>query len=301
MQYYSLNQYLREKYGRKVYKLALSASETCPNRDGTLGFGGCTFCSAGGSGDFAENDIDRAKARVRRKTSEDAYIAYYQSYTGTYGDLTRLRSIYEAAIARPDILILSIATRPDCLGPEVMCMLQELNRVKPVWVELGLQTSNEATAANVRRGYPNCVYEEAVQKLNAVGVKVVTHIILGLPGESFEDMAASVDFACRCGTWGLKLQLRHVLRGTDLAEEYEAGAFEALTQEEYIDILCRLLPRIPPDIVIHRLTGDGPKRILIAPLWSGNKRGVLNAMNRAFRARNIVQGGDLHGADKISV
>lgn len=297
--YYSLNQYLRETCGRKVYKLALTASTTCPNRDGTLGTGGCTFCSAGGSGDFAETDIDRAKTRVRNKTHDDAYIAYYQSYTGTYGDLDALFTIYTKAISRPDILILSIATRPDCLGPEVLERLEQLNRIKPVWVELGLQTSNEKTAEQVHRGYRNEIYETAVRNLNALGIKVVTHVILGLPGETFEDMKNTVEYACQCGTWGLKLQLLHVLKGTELAEEYEEGKFHALTQEEYLDILCRLLPIIPEDVVIHRLTGDGPKNQLIAPLWSANKRMVLNTMNRTFQERHIIQGGNRNGTDEI--
>lgn len=299
MYYYSLNEYLRKAYGHKVYKLALSAATTCPNRDGTIGTGGCTFCSAGGSGDFAETDIDHAKERVRNKTRDNAYIAYYQSYTGTYGNLDELHTIYERAIERPDILVLSIATRPDCLGPQVLDMLQELNCQKPVWVELGLQTSNEETARHVRRGYSNEVYRAAVRNLNALGIKVVTHVILGLPGETYEDMKHTVDYACRCGTWGLKLQLLHVLKNTDLAKEYEAGKFSTLTQEEYIDILCRLLPEIPPDIVIHRLTGDGPKNQLIAPLWSANKRAVLNNMNRTFQRRHIVQGGNRNGTDEI--
>ncbi len=297
--YYSLNQYLRQTFGKKVYKLALSAAVTCPNRDGTLGTGGCTFCSAGGSGDFAETSIDHAKERVRRKTHDDAFIAYYQSYTGTYGDLDGLFTIYTEAVSRPDILILSIATRPDCLGPEVLHRLEQLNRIKPVWVELGLQTSNENTARHVHRGYPNEVYETAVRNLNALGIKVVTHVILGLPGETYDDMQRTVEYACRCGTWGLKLQLLHVLKNTELAKEYKAGEFQTLTQDEYIDILCRLLPIIPPDVVIHRLTGDGPKNQLVAPLWSGNKRAVLNAMNRAFQQRHIIQGGNWNGTDEI--
>ncbi len=299
LEYYSLNRYLRETYGKRVYKLALSAATTCPNRDGTVGTGGCTFCSAGGSGDFAETDIDKAKERVSRKTKEDAYIAYFQSYTGTHGDLERLREIYVASVKRPDILVLSVATRPDCLGPDVLQMLEELNRIKPVWVELGLQTSNEKTAESFHRGYRNEVYEQAVQDLNALGIKVVTHVILGLPGETPEDMERTVRYACDCGTWGMKLQLLHVLEGTELGKQYRKTPFHVLAQDEYIDLICRLLPQIPEDIVIHRLTGDGPKNILIAPAWSGNKRGVLNAMNKALRERNVIQGGAFDGTHNV--
>ena len=303
MNYYSLSDYLKATYGEKYYKLSLSAGCTCPNRDGTLGTGGCSFCSAGGSGDFAtssdlslDEQFEEAKARVQNKTSSDRFIAYFQSYTGTYGDIDRLRALYTEAIHRPDVAILSIATRPDCLGPEVLELLAELAAVKPVWVELGLQTSNEKTARNIRRGYENTVYEKALQDLSALGIPVITHIILGLPGETADDMEASVRYACGCGTWGLKLQLLHVLEGTKLAEDYRAGNFEVLSMEEYLDILCRLLPVIPPDVVLHRLTGDGPKHILIAPQWSGNKRLVLNTMNRVFRERNIVQGSALNSS-----
>lgn len=293
MYYYSLNQYFRKEYGEKIWKLALSAAETCPNRDGTIGTGGCTFCSLGGSGDFADTDIDRAKERVRRKGPGTRYVAYYQSYTGTYGNLDELFRIYNDAAERQDVAAVSIGTRPDCLGPDVLDRLSELRQKKPVWVELGLQTSREDTAQRVHRGYPNEVYEQAVATLRERDILPVTHVILGLPGETYDDMQASVEYACRCGTWGLKLQLLHVLTGTELAREYLAGEFRTLEQEEYIDIICRLLSKIPEDVVIHRLTGDGPKNQLIAPLWSGNKRAVLNGMNRALRERGVVQGSDL--------
>ena len=265
--------------------------------------GGCTFCSAGGSGDFAgdgaeslEEQIRFAKEKVSGKSHSDRYIAYFQSYTGTYGDLGRLRDLYMEAVHREDVAVLSIATRPDCLGPEVLDLLAELNAVKPLWVELGLQTANEAVADHVHRGYRNEVYERAVKDLNALGIKVITHIIIGLPGESLEDYKASVRFACDCGTWGLKLQLLHVLEGTALAEEYRSGGFATLLMDEYINIICELLPLIPPEVVIHRLTGDGPKKILISPLWSGNKRLVLNTLNRTLKERNIQQGSALQNA-----
>ena len=297
MNYYSLSDYCKDTFGEKLYKLSLDSGCTCPNRDGLLDTRGCLFCSAGGSGDFAERDVDRAKARVADKYSGERYIAYYQSYSGTYlgkdGSFENLRERYLATIRRPDVAVLSIATRPDCLGPEVLELLKELRAVKPVWVELGLQTSNEETAEYIRRCYKNEVYEEAVRTLKAMDIPVVTHLILGLPGETAEDMEASLRYACDCGTWGLKLQLLHVLEGTDLGEQYKAqelgtplpGArpVKPLTLEEYTALLCRLLPQVPEDVVIHRLTGDGPKRILLAPLWSGNKKLVLNTIHKALR------------------
>lgn len=304
--YYSLSRFLKETYHEKIYKISLSASKTCPNRDGTIGFGGCTFCSAGGSGDFAADgslplaqQFSEAKARIQKKTKATHYIAYFQSYTGTHGNLEELRQVYTEAAMREDVCILSIATRPDCLGPEVLELLKELRQIKPVWVELGLQTSNETTATAIRRGYKNHVYEQAVKELTALDIKVVTHLILGLPGETAEDMKASVRYACQKGTWGLKLQLLHVLEGTDLATDYRAGKFQTLAEEEYLDLLCELLPLIPKNVVLHRLTGDGPKRILIAPTWSGNKREVLNRLNRMLKERNIEQGGALNEGDNV--
>ncbi len=293
MQYTSLSDYLKSEYGEKLYKLSLSSGCTCPNRDGFLASGGCIFCSAGGSGEFAApsvlpvaEQIEAAKERIRGKAHADKYIAYFQSYTNTYGDVNRLRSLYMDAISHPDVAILSIATRPDCLSDEVLEMLKDLNAIKPVWVELGLQTSKPESISYIRRGYENSVYEKAVADLEAIGIKVVTHIIIGLPGETYEDMEASVKFACECGTWGLKLQLLHVLKGTDLAKDYEAGLFETLPMDEYIDVICRLLAKIPEEIVIHRLTGDGPKKLLISPIWSGNKKLVLNKLLPEIQKRD---------------
>lgn len=304
--YYSLSDYCKEVYGTKLYKLTLESGCTCPNRDGLLDTRGCTFCSAGGSGDFAAGgktlgeQIAEAKARVAKKATSEEYIAYYQSFTGTYpgknaledGSFDALRERYLDTIRRPEIKVLSIATRPDCLGPEVLDLLEELRAIKLVWVELGLQTANENTAEAIRRCYKNKVYEEADRTLKAMDIPVITHLILGLPGETKEDMEASVRYACDCGTWGLKLQLLHILEGTDLGKQYkqDPASVPVMEMDEYLDLLCRLLPIIPKDVVIHRLTGDGPKRTLLAPLWTGNKRLVLNTMNKVFRERNIVQG-----------
>lgn len=296
MNYTSLSDYLKSEYGEKLYKLSLSSGCTCPNRDGFLASGGCIFCSAGGSGEFAApsalpvaEQIEAAKERIRGKAHADKYIAYFQSYTNTYGDADRLRALYMDAISHPDVAILSIATRPDCLSDAVLEMLKDLNVIKPVWVELGLQTSKPESVSYIRRGYENSVYEKAVAKLNALGIKVVTHIIIGLPGESYDDMERSVRFACDCGTWGLKLQLLHVLKNTDLAKDYEAGIFETLTMDEYIDIICRLIRIIPKEIVIHRLTGDGPKNLLISPIWSGNKKAVLNKLLNEIQNRDELK------------
>lgn len=283
-----LNQYLKEKYGCKVYKLSISAKVTCPNRDGTLGTRGCIFCSEGGSGDFAQDpvksikeQIEAAKLKVSNKIKGKAlYIAYFQSFTNTYANIDYLREIYLQAIEPEEIVALSIGTRPDCLGDDVIALLSEINKIKPVWVELGLQTINEASAIYIRRGYGLKVYDEAVQKLRAENIDVITHVILGLPGESIEDMEKTVKYVVASGVQGIKLQLLHVLKNTDLAIDYYEGKFETMTLDEYIDVLKRLVPLIPDNVIIHRLTGDGPKKSLIAPLWSGDKKTVLNRINR---------------------
>lgn len=294
--YYSLNEYYQQKYGKKVYKLAISSGLSCPNRDGVCGTRGCIFCSRGGSGEFAADaalpiaeQLEQAKARIASKTRDNAYIAYFQPFSNTYGDVDYLRRIYNEAIAPQEIVGLSIATRPDCLPDEVIDLLSELNRIKPVTVELGLQTIHPATAAYFRRGYDLSVYDAAVKKLHAVDIEVVTHIILGLPGESPDMMLETVRYAGRVSD-GVKLQLLHVLRDTDLADDYAAGKFEVLTLEEYVDILCRAIEALPPHVVIHRLTGDGDKRSLIAPLWSADKKRVLNTVKKAMDVRNVVQG-----------
>lgn len=278
-----LNDYLRDIFGSKVYKIALNGGFSCPNRDGTIGFGGCIFCSEGGSGEFAGNpalgiteQIESGKTRIASKIRSGKYIAYFQAYTGTYADVDRLRTVYTEAIAHPEVVALSIGTRPDCLPDEVMSLIDELNHIKPVWVELGLQTIHDQTAAYIRRGYGINVYDRAVERLRNIGVEVITHVILGLPHENREDMLETVRYVCESGATGIKLQLLHVLRGTDLEKDYLAGRFDVLTEDEYIDILRDCVRIIPDNVVIHRLTGDGDKRLLIAPLWSGNKKRVIN-------------------------
>ena len=289
MKYTTLNNYLKERFGEKVYKIALNGGFTCPNRDGSIDTRGCIFCSKGGSGDFAENpdlkiteQIDNGKKRLEKKIKNGKYIAYFQAFTNTYAPVERLRKIYEEAINHPDIVALSIGTRPDCLGNDVLALLDELNKIKPIFVELGLQTINEDTARNIRRGYTLEVYDKAVADLHKIGINVVTHIILGLPNESKKDMLNSVKYACKV-TDGIKLQLLHILKGTDLAKDYEQGKFEVLTLEQYTDIIKECVQIIPENIVIHRLTGDGAKKDLIAPLWSADKKTVLNTINRALK------------------
>ena len=296
--YYSLNRYLRQTFGEKIYKLALDGGMTCPNRDGTIGTGGCIFCSAGGSGDFAEGrcasvaeQIQRAKGRIRKKTDAARFIAYFQSYTNTYAPVEFLEKLFTEAIDQPEVAALSIGTRPDCLDGEVIALLERLNRRKPVWVELGLQTVHEDTARYIRRGYELPVYEDALRRLKAAGITVIVHVILGLPGEDREKMLATIDYlAGDHRPDGIKLQLLHVLEGTDLAADYREGKFRCMEMEEYFDLLFECLRRLPGDMVIHRLTGDGPKRSLIAPLWTADKKRVLNAMNRELEKRDIWQG-----------
>ena len=291
MNYYSLNQYLKDTFNTKVYKISINAGFTCPNRDGTLDTRGCIFCSGEGSGDFCESSllsvtgqIEQGKKRVAGKIGEDGkYIAYFQAFTNTYAPVEKLRSVFEEAIHHPDIVALSVATRPDCLPEDVLDFLSELNTQKPVWVELGLQTIHERTAEYIRRCYPLQVYDKAVKNLKARNINVITHVILGLPGESEEDMLETVKYVCDKGTNGVKLQLLHVLKGTDLAKDFEAGKFSCLSMDEYIALVVKCLEIIPENIVIHRMTGDGDKKILIAPEWSGDKKRVLNALTKAIR------------------
>lgn len=289
MKYTTLNNYLKERFGEKVYKIALNGGFTCPNRDGKIGTRGCIFCSKGGSGDFAESpdltiteQIENGKKRLEKKIKNGKYIAYFQAFTNTYAPVEKLRAIYTEAIIHPDIVALSIGTRPDCLGDDVLALLDELNKIKPIFVELGLQTISEDTAKYIRRGYTLEVYDKAVADLHKIGINVVTHIILGLPGESKNDMLKSVEYACKV-TDGIKLQLLHILKGTDLAKDYEQGKFEVLTLEQYTEIIKECVQIIPKNVVIHRLTGDGAKKDLIAPLWSADKKTVLNTINRALK------------------
>lgn len=295
--YYSFNDALQERYGEKVYKLTLNAGCTCPNRDGKLGTRGCIFCSEGGSGDFAGSpslsiteQIEEEKKRLSRKRPARKYIAYFQAYTNTYAPVDYLRKVYTEAIEHPEIVALSIATRPDCLGTEVLDLLTELNQQKPVWVELGLQTIHEKTAVFIRRGYPLAVFDEAMAQLEARNLETIVHVILGLPGETKEMMLDTVRYLNHTGAAGIKLQLLHILKHTDLADYYEQTGFHVLTLEEYVDLVISCLEVCRPDMVIHRITGDGPKDLLIAPLWSSAKRQVLNSIHRELKLRDTWQG-----------
>lgn len=299
MYYRSLNACLREAFGCKVYKLALSAGCTCPNRDGTCGSRGCIFCS--GAGEFAApsslpvpEQLARAKALVAAKAGADAkYIAYFQDYTNTYAPIGMLRPLFEAAVAPADVCALSIATRPDCLPPEILDLLAELRARKPVWVELGLQTIHKTSAQYIRRGYSLPVYDNAVRQLHDRGIDVIAHMILGLPGETPEMMVQTARYIGQSGADGIKLHLLHVLDGTDLAAEYRAGRVPVLSLDAYITILEACLRVLPRSVVIHRMTGDGAKRDLLAPLWSADKKRVLNEIRRRFLSDDLEQGSDL--------
>lgn len=310
--YHSLDYEMKQRFGTKVYKIALDGGMTCPNRDGTLGTRGCIFCSEGGSGEFAvplvrpghpvpsghilyaavHAQIAEASERIRRKpgSSPHAYIAYFQSYTNTYAPIPYLRTLFYAALEHPDVKVLSIATRPDCLSEEVLALCEELNHMKPVWLELGLQTIHPDTAAFIRRGYGLGCFEDALTRLRAHGLDAIVHVILGLPGENREQMLDTIRYLANSDIQGIKLQLLHVLEGTDLAAVYRKQPFPVMDMDEYLDLILDCIALIPPRIVIHRITGDGPKKLLIAPLWSANKRLVLNTLTRRFHERGIYQG-----------
>lgn len=295
--YYSMNQYLMNTFGEKTYKLAIDGGFTCPNRDGTLGNRGCIFCSSGGSGDFAAHrnlpfsqQIEEGAGLLKNKHTGSKYIAYFQAFTNTYAPLDKLREIYTEAIHHPDVAALSIATRPDCLSEPVVSFLAQLSSIKPIWIELGLQTIHENTARYIRRGYSLSCFEDSLDLLTQYHLETVVHIILGLPGENADDMEATARYLSEKNIQGLKPQLLHVLKGTDLAEEYEKKSFHILTLEEYTDILIRCIEVSAPGTVIHRITGDGPKKLLIAPLWSGNKKFVMNYIHSEFRRRQTWQG-----------
>lgn len=295
--YHSFDYMLKERFGEKIYKVALDAGMTCPNRDGTLGSRGCIFCSAGGSGDFAGSrqdsitqQIKKQAASIRKKRGVAKFIAYFQAYTNTYAPVDYLRKIYTEAISHPDIVAVSIGTRPDCLDKDILQLLDELNQQKPVWVELGLQTIHEATAQYIRRGYPLSCFEQAVSELRKRNLDVIVHTILGLPGESKNDILSTMEYLNHQDIQGIKLQLLHVLKGTDLAEDYLAGKFQVYTMEEYLELVIDCLEQLKPEIVIHRLTGDGPKDLLIAPLWSSAKRTVLNTLHRECKLHHSFQG-----------
>ena len=289
------NDYYRARFGGKVYRISLNGGMSCPNRDGTLDLKGCIFCSRGGSGDFAPSaalsvteQLSQAKQKIAAKLPKDkgdfaGYLAYFQAFTNTYAPLPYLKQIFEEAMTDSEVVGLSIATRPDCLPPDCIELLASLNKRKPVYVELGLQTIHETTASFIRRGYPLSVYDDAVRRLQAVSIPVITHIILGLPKETPEDMLATVQHVVKGNVHGIKLQLLHILEDTDLADYYRTAPtaeFACMSMDSYLDVLTKILPLIPEDVVIYRLTGDGPKRTLLAPLWSGDKKKVLNTLHK---------------------
>lgn len=295
--YHSLDYELRRRYGEKVCKVSLNGGMSCPNRDGTLGTRGCIFCSAGGSGDFAADpalsvteQIQQQKALLGRKFPENRFIAYFQAYTNTYAPVSRLRPLFYEALRHPSVVGLSVGTRPDCLPDDVLALLADLNREKPVTVELGLQTIHARTAAFIRRGYPLSCFDEAVRKLQTLGIETVVHTILGLPGESADDVLETMRYLNRSGIQGVKLQLLHVLAGTDLAACWADPGFPVLSRDAYVDLVIRCLEQLSPAITIHRLTGDGPRELLLAPLWSLNKRAVLNQIHHELKVRGTWQG-----------
>lgn len=294
--YHSLDYMLRERFGEKVYKVTLNGGMSCPNRDGKLGTRGCIFCSAGGSGDFAADSslsiteqIDRQISILSAKRPIHKYIAYFQAFTNTYAPVEYLEKIFTEALSHPGIVALSIGTRPDCLGKDVVTLLSRLNRQKPVWVELGLQTIHEKTAAYIRRGYPLSCFEDAVKRLRSEDIEVIVHTILGLPGESTQDILNTMEYLNHQDIQGIKLQLLHVLRGTDLASDYEKGLFCTYERDEYISLVISCLEHLRPDMVIHRITGDGPKDLLISPLWASRKREVLNLLHHQMKENHNYQ------------
>ena len=295
MKIYTLNQYLQDIFGQKLYKIALNGGFTCPNRDGTIDTRGCIFCSGAGSGEFAGDcsmsitqQIEKGKERVAGKIKDGRYIAYFQAFTNTYAPVEKLRSLYMEAISHRDIAVLSIATRPDCLPGDVLELLCECNKIKPVWVELGLQTIHPATARYIRRGYPLSVYDSAVNRLKAIGIEVIAHVMLGLPGETRQDMLDTVSYVGKSHADGIKLQLLHVIKGTDLEKDYLAGKFETLDFESYVELVADCIALLPEKTVIHRMTGDGDKRTLVAPMWSADKKRVLNALKVAISQKDRV-------------
>lgn len=297
--YYSLDCYLKQTFGEKIYRLSLDGGCSCPNRDGTLGTRGCSFCSAGGSGDFAADrslpvhmQLQQAKARIQGKTNARHFIAYFQAYTNTYADISYLRTIFSEALAPEEIVALSIATRPDCLGDEVLTLLDELRLQyrKPIWIELGVQSIHDTTLARVHSGFTYAVCEQAIMQLHNHHIPSIVHLIFGLPGESKEAMLQSLRTICALPVFGLKLQLLHVLSGSELAEEYAYAPFHIFEAEEYCQFIARAIAQIPPHIVLHRITGDGPKRLLVAPAWSGDKKRVLNRIHAIFREQKLWQG-----------
>ena len=309
--YYSLNAYFKHAYGEKCYKIALDGGFSCPNRDGTLGVGGCIFCSGSGSGDFSTSVCehpsipDQIKAGLSLmgdKKTGNKFVAYFQAFTNTYGPIEKLRKLYTEALDAPEIIGISIATRPDCLGQDVLDLLSRLTEAYPdkfIWVELGLQTIHAHTATYIRRGYELPVFTEAAQALHKLHIPFIIHIIIGLPGETKDHLLQTIDYVNACKPFGVKLQLLHILKNTDLASDFANGDFCALTEDAYFQLLGACISRLSPEIVLHRVTGDGPKDLLIAPLWSANKRGVLNHLHHYLKDNHIYQGKDFHDTGTI--
>lgn len=299
--YHSLDAYLKETFGEKVYRISLNGGMTCPNRDGTLGTRGCIFCSRGGSGDFAgdaalsiREQLQQGKQALRKKTNCQTFIAYFQAYTNTYGSLSHLRSIFTEALADPQVAVLSIATRPDCLSDDILDLLTELGQKKPIWVELGLQTIHEESAVLIRRGFDLFCYEQAVFALKSRNIPVITHVILGLPGETVSQILETIHYLAHSPMDGIKLQLLHILKDTDLFDMWKQHPFHIYSMEEYCDLVVDCIQQLPEHIVIHRITGDGPRSLLAAPLWSTDKKRVLNTIQKRFRERNTWQGKYYH-------
>lgn len=300
--YYTLDTYCKQTFGEKLYKIAIDGGMTCPNRDGRIDTRGCIFCSAGGSGEFAAPPFHNCKDQItyglslmQGKKTGNRYIAYFQSYTNTYAPVDRLRTLYTEALEMDEIAGISIATRPDCLPDEVLALLSDLKNSYPskfIWVELGLQTMHDSTAVYIRRGYSLSVFEEAMQRLQAIAIPVIVHVILGLPHETREMILQTISYLNTCNPFGIKLQLLHVLKGTDLAYDYEQGIFDVYSLEEYLDTLEACITHLSPEIILHRVTGDGPKELLIAPTWSLHKRHVLNTLHKEMKQKNIWQGKD---------
>lgn len=295
--YYSVNEYLKQTYGEKVYRLSLDAGFTCPNRDGHISSTGCAFCSAGGSGDFAGSrtssiteQLAQGKEKLRKKCECHKFIAYFQAFTNTYAPVEKLRALYTEAMADPEVVALSIATRPDCISDEVLSLLTELSKKKPVWIELGLQTIHDKTRQRMNSGFSYDCFHSTLLRLHARNIPVIVHLILGLPGETWEDILSSVKEVAALPVWGIKLQLLHVLKGTALGFAYQEDPFPVFTLEEYTELLIDCIERLPADMVIHRITGDGPRALLLAPTWSTNKKHVLNYIHKRFRERNTWQG-----------
>ncbi|WLF69544.1 TIGR01212 family radical SAM protein [Clostridium septicum] len=295
--YHSLNYYLRNKFGEKVYKISLDGGFTCPNRDGRVGRGGCTFCSASGSGDYAgsralsiNKQFEDRKEMMEKKWKDGKYIAYFQAYTNTYAPVDILRKKYEEALKQKGVVALSIATRPDCIDDEIADLLEEISKKTYLWVELGLQTINDNTAKNFNRGYDLKIFDESLKKLKDRNIEVVVHTIFGLPGESKEDMLKTVDYVAHSGVQGIKFHLLHLMEGTKMVEQYKSGELKLMAQEDYIDTICKAVTIIPEEMVVHRLTGDAPRALLIGPMWSLKKWEVLNAIDKALEDNDLWQG-----------